>query len=243
MTDKNPSIDPSVRAFHEDASTHSGYLTTDESRLSVRLATNKTKELVLGVTHFAGKSVLDIGCGDGFYSLFYFDRSSPRELVGIDAAVGAIEVANSRAGDRPVRFQTGDMHSLPFADRQFDVALLQGVLHHDDTPRVAISEAMRVSETLIILEPNGNNPILKILERVSPYHRRHGEKSYRPRQLARWVEEAGGVVEVQKLGGFVPHFAPDMVARLSKTIEPLIERTPLRTPLAAVIVMRVRHKN
>ncbi len=94
-----------------------------------------------------------------------------------------------------------------------------------DNPSLALKETLRVAKTVILLEPNGLNPMLKLLERVSPYHRRHGEKSYLPGHLTAMVEEAGARVTGRTFRGFVPIFSPaDWYARFSKWLEPAIER-------------------
>jgi hypothetical protein len=115
------------------------------------------------------------------------------------------------------------------------VALVQSVLHHDDTPVDLIREAFRLAPQIVIHEPNGNNLGLKIIEKASRYHREHHEKSYTSRQLRRWIEEAGGQVVYWQFAGFVPMFCPDPLARLMKAVEPLVERTPGLKALACSV--------
>ena len=152
-----------------------------------------------------------------------------------------IAVANKNKGNREVVFQVEDAHHLPFANDQFEVALVQSILHHDDNPKEVIREAFRVAPTILIHEPNGNNPGLKLIERLSPYHRLHDEKSYTSVQLKRWIRECGGEVIHERFAGFVPMFSPEWLASIMKTFEPLVENTPLvRTVGCAVIVIVAR---
>ena len=136
----------------------------------------------------------------------------------------------------------GDVHHLPFPDDAFDVALLQSILHHDDDPRDMIREAFRVARTVVIHEPNGNNLGLKLIERTSRYHREHGEKSYRPAEMARWIRAAGGEVCALRFGGFVPMFCPDWMARLSKRLEPIVESTPVLNSHASAVYVVVAQR-
>ena len=102
-----------------------------------------------------------------------------------------------------------------------------GVLHHMERPVDALREALRVASTIVVLEPNGYNLGLKLIEKLSKYHREHGEKSYPPSRLERWVRDLGGRVEARDWVCLVPYFCPDWVARVTKVLEPLVESIPL----------------
>ncbi len=227
--------------FDHDAAARGGYVYTAGNRLSCRMATARSLDVILSTGEFAGRSVIDMGCGDGYYTIRYWDRARPRAVTAIDAAPAAIDAANRQKQDRPIRFQVGDVHALPFPDDSFDLTLLQSILHHDDRPQDIIREAFRLAPTILIHEPNGNNFGLKIIERTSRYHREHGEKSYSSRSIVRWVEQAGGKVVWRKFAGFVAMFSPDWLARLMKGAEPLLERTPgLRALGCALFVLVAR---
>jgi SAM-dependent methyltransferase len=232
-----------VAPFEQDAAAHGGYVYTLAKRLSCRLATGRSLEAILETGQLAGRSVLDVGCGDGYYTIGYWDRGQPRALTGVDAAAAAVRVAREKSEARPIRFEVADVHRLPFPDNSFDVALIQSTLHHDDDPAGIIREAFRVAPVILIHEPNGNNLGLKAIERVSRYHREHGEKSYSSRRLVHWVEAAGGEVQRRRFAGFVPMFCPDWLARAMKTVEPLLEAIPgLRALGCAVFILVARRK-
>ena len=216
-----------VDAFDRDAERNEGYLYTKSPRLSCRLATQRLTDAILDTGRLRNRSVLDIGCGDGFFTIRFWDLAQPRSMVGLDPAGHAITVANTNKGNRPVQFLVGDAHQLPFPDDSFDLALLQGVLHHDDNPQNIIRQAFRVATEILVLEPNGNNPGLKIIEKTSRYHREHNEKSFRSKRLRRWIEESGGAVAYQRFAGFVPIFCPSAIAQTMKVLEPVVEAVPL----------------
>ncbi len=220
-------INPNVDVFNRDVASNGGYRYTTNIELSSQLATQRSTDIILQLGRFLGRSVVDIGCGDGYYSLRYWDQGHPRALVGLDSAERAIALANTRKGARPLHFEVGDAHHLPYPDNSFDLALIQSILHHDDQPQDTIREAFRVAPEILIHEPNGYNLGLKVIERVSPYHREHREKSYTTRQMTRWIEASGGRVIRRRFVGFVPMFSPDRLARAMKRVEPLLERTPV----------------
>ena len=236
--------DDHIEVFNRDVEANRGYLYTTNVGLSSRLATQNSVESIIAAGRFTGRGLVDVGCGDGHYSLQYWDVAQPRSLTGVDAAERAVQLANERKGHRPVTFRVGDSHNLPFARDSFDVALLQAILHHDDHPEQTIKEAFRVAPEVVIHEPNGCNPGLKIIERLSAYHRAHAEKSYSHRRVRRWIERAGGEVVSCRFTGFVPMFCPDWVARAFKSLEPLVEGTPaLRTAGCAVYTIVARRRS
>lgn len=83
--------------------------------------------------------IIDIGCNKGH--LFYgWDRSNIYS-VDIDKY------------DLPNFTQADASKPLPFADKQFDIAVLAEITEHTDDPVAVMREAMRVSKKLIITVP------------------------------------------------------------------------------------------
>ncbi len=233
-----------IEVFNRDAASHEGYLYTKTDRLSCTLATQRSIDTILATGRLTGRSILDVGCGDGFYTRRFWDLAKPGAVIGIDPAVNAIGVANANKGDRPIEFRVASAHELPFADNSFDLVLLQSILHHDGRPWNVIKEAFRVGAEILIHEPNGNNPGLKIIEKLSPYHIEHEEKSYRSGQLARWISESGGEITFKRFAGFVPMFCPPWMARTMKKLEPIVEGVPVLNALGcSVVVISARRKS
>ncbi len=231
-----------VDVFDRDAATNKGYCYTKSGRLSCRLATQRSMDAILATERLRNRSVVDIGCGDGFYTIRFWDKAQPKSMIGLDPAGHAIAVANTNKGNRPVQFLVGDAHQLPFPDNSFDVALVQSILHHDDDPKNVIREAFRVAPEIVIHEPNGNNLGLKVIEKISRYHREHNEKSYTSSQLRRWIEESGGLIAYQRFAGFVPMFCPSVVARTMKTMEPIVEALPLVKEFGCAVTVIVARR-
>jgi SAM-dependent methyltransferase len=214
--------------FDRDVARTGGYRYTTGAPLSSRLANRRITEAVLALANWRDRSVIDIGCGDGTYTVELVQLGGAASAHGVDPAAEAVAVAKARTAEQDgLSFEAGDAYALAHPDGSFDLAYLRGVLHHLDRPRDVLREALRVAGSVVVVEPNGLNLGLKLLERVSPYHREHGERSYAPRRLDGWVAALGGEVTQRSFIGFVPMFSPDRYARAAKRLEPTIERLPL----------------
>jgi SAM-dependent methyltransferase len=212
-------------AFDRDVRDNRGYLYTTNARRSSVVANERLTTLTCDMVALAGRRVIDVGCGDGTYAHALFVRTRPACLVGVDAAAAAVAVARERYGAEALRFEVHDVHAMPYAPHSFDVAVVRGLLHHLDDPRRALTAIARLAGEVLVIEPNGYNPVLKVIERVSRYHRAHGERSYAPARLRGWIRGLGGVVERERYAGLVPFFCPDWMVGGLKRLEPWVERT------------------
>ena len=90
----------------------------------------------------------------------------------------------------------------------------------------AVIRALRgIASRVIVLEPNGNHVVRKLLE-LTPAYRAAGEASFGARHLKQLFEEAGYRGVVQRRVNLFPNFTPEFLFRLLKPIEPTIEATP-----------------
>jgi SAM-dependent methyltransferase len=84
---------------------------------------------------FAGKLVLDAGCGNGRYAKLANDWGARVVAVDISAAV---EIASQNVADREgIDVVQADLFKLPFRSDAFDAAYSVGVLHHTPDARGA----------------------------------------------------------------------------------------------------------
>ncbi|MDT4898896.1 MAG: hypothetical protein QOH25_3973 [Acidobacteriota bacterium] len=82
---------------------------------------------------FAGKRILDAGCGTGRHT-FHMARSGAREVMAMDFSQ-AIEVAARNNRDNPnTHFVQADIYHPPFPPDSFDFVYSLGVLHHLPDP-------------------------------------------------------------------------------------------------------------
>ncbi|RJG04656.1 class I SAM-dependent methyltransferase [Noviherbaspirillum cavernae] len=229
-------VKSNVSRFDEDVRRTGSYAYTAE-KLSSRYANDRISESIAAVYPFASKRVLDLGCGDGTYTM-EFPALGVREILGIDPAKVAVESANRKAAeaglDSQVRFKVGNIYEPEtlLEDGRFDCVVLRGVLHHLPDPAKAIQCAASLADTIIILEPNGCNPVLKLLERFSRYHVEHEEQSFLPGTISSWLGAAKFRVQTMHHLNLVPMFCPDWMARLCKSVEPVVEKVPLLRQIA-----------
>lgn len=232
MLEKNEKKASGSHPFESDVNSIGRYVYTgDGASTSASFANARQSQLVAdGVLALNGSTLLDVGCGDGTYT-WELAEHFPLAVTGIDPASNAIEVAKklrSRSDSAvSIDFIAGDLESTVLASgRRFDIAVVRGVLHHVGDPASLIRQLAQCSESVVIIEPNGLNPILKLIERVSPYHRKHMERSFAPWRVRTWLESAGWTIKVHRVGGIVPFFFPERLAILLRAVEPAFENIP-----------------
>lgn len=229
MLESKAEVSPKI--FDNDIAESGSYKYTI-NRLSCRLSNQRMSDGIASFGQIEGKRIIDIGCGDGTYTheLLSLGASS---VLGIDPANLAIKRAQNTYGGFPnLEFEVVSGYELDKFKNSFDVAILRAVIHHLDDPKLGIQQACQVANRVIVLEPNGYAPVLKILEKISPYHRDHEEQSYTSRQLINWFSEAGAELEEQRYIGLVPMFCPNFIAKSLKIIEPIFENLPLINTIA-----------
>jgi len=86
-----------------------------------------------------GKTVLDIGCNAGFYSI-EMKRRGAKKVVGIDSDPGYLAQARFAAqmSGADIEFHELDVYSVPQLQEKFDIVLFMGVLYHLRHPLLAL---------------------------------------------------------------------------------------------------------
>ncbi|MFM8958012.1 MAG: class I SAM-dependent methyltransferase [Actinomycetota bacterium] len=218
-----------VNQFDDDVQRQGSYLYT-KSRLSSVLANSRITRAISTSAQFNEAVVVDIGCGDGTYT-FDLARLGAKQVFGLDPSTSAIALAGSRVVslglDKQLHFMTGDVYFLPDLPLVPDVVVLRGVLHHVVDQESAIQSASRLGGSMVIVEPNGSNPILKLIERFSKYHRAHEEQSFSLTTIRSWIFAAGLKEVDAQFVGLVPFFCPNWMARTLRILEPFVERIPM----------------
>jgi glycosyltransferase involved in cell wall biosynthesis/ubiquinone/menaquinone biosynthesis C-methylase UbiE len=88
------------------------------------------------------KSVLDAACGVGYGSGYLAEVA--REIISVDIAQEAIIYAQKHYQKENIQFRVGDVTSLEFPDKYFDVVCAFETLEHLDKPEEFIAEVRRV---------------------------------------------------------------------------------------------------
>lgn len=228
---EQPAAKRNVSVFDRDAGDSEGYVYARNEDAARRLSNARTTKGISDAANFVGKRVLDLGCGDGTFTVELAEMGAAR-ILGIDPAARAIQRAKERSRLPNTDFQVGDIYKAEQIDSKFDVVVLRGVLHHLPDPARAIEIAVRIAGEVVVVEPNGANPALKVIERISRYHREHEEQSFLPSTLDGWFSRTGAVVVHREFINLVPLFCPDWLARLLKVFEPVVERIPLLRVIA-----------
>jgi SAM-dependent methyltransferase len=99
--------------------------------------------------------ILDIGCGDGALLAELGRRSPSWRLHGVEIAERAVELAGSRCPQAEIRSYDGE--TLPYGEREFDLAVLSHVLEHVPDPAAVLREAGRVAGRVIVEVPLEDN--------------------------------------------------------------------------------------
>jgi ubiquinone/menaquinone biosynthesis C-methylase UbiE len=147
-------------------------------------------------------SLLDVGCGPGTITADLARRIQGGTVVGVDLPSDVIGAAQTELGAANLRFEVGDVYSLDFGDRSFDLVFAHQVLQHLGDPVAALREMLRV------LRPGGHvavrdsdygafvwSPADPRLSRwMELYHqltKRNGAEADAGRNIHRWVRMAG----------------------------------------------------
>jgi ubiquinone/menaquinone biosynthesis C-methylase UbiE len=165
----------------------------------------------------AGKTVLEIGCGRGGFTIWLASLPAPlRQLIAIDFAHSAVDKGRSFAQSRElsgISWSVGDIQSLPHSDHTFDTVISCETIEHVPDPGKAVAELARVLKRggrLLLTTPNYLGPygLYRIYLRMRG--RRFTEAgqpinnlTILPRTI-RWVSKAGlRIVAVDAVGHYL----------------------------------------
>ena len=111
----------------------------------------KIKALSQYVSLTPQTSLLDIGCGNGFFT---YHLNKICNVTGVDYSEKMLEM-------NPVKNKAlMDAADLKFEDNSFDISFCRALLHHVEDANQVIQEMKRVTRKyVVILEPNRNNPL------------------------------------------------------------------------------------
>ncbi|MHB8106954.1 MAG: class I SAM-dependent methyltransferase [Candidatus Cryosericum sp.] len=119
-----------------------------------------------------GKTVLDVGCGTGLYSIRLSESGA--DVTAVDISLKMIEIARHKARDRGqyIWYDEADMAKLPYENRTFDLVVSITALEFATDPLLALMEMARV------LRPGGKL-IVGVLNNDSPWADARRERAKR----------------------------------------------------------------
>ena len=119
-----------------------------------------------------GKTVLDVGCGTGLYSIRLSEGGA--DVTAVDISLKMIEIARRKAHDRGqyIWYDEADMAKLPYENRTFDMVVSITALEFAADPLLALMEMARV------LRPGGKL-VVGVLNNDSPWADARRERAKR----------------------------------------------------------------
>ena len=107
---------------------------------------------LLTAENVRGRSVLDVGCGTGWFSARAAELGG--QVTSVDIGTKLLSLTRDRCQSEPV---AGDACALPFRTSSFDVVLSSECIEHTLDPHAAVREIHRVTRPgglLLITVPN-----------------------------------------------------------------------------------------
>ena len=118
-------------------------------------------ENIMHVLPKSFKTIIDVGCGEG-YLLYCLEKKYPQSsLFGLDLTNGRIQATKKHVPK--AKLLRGDIFELPFPDNTFDVVICSELLEHlTDYPK-AISELIRITKKRLIVTVPNELPLIKVM--------------------------------------------------------------------------------
>ena len=118
-----------------------------------------------------GKTVLDLGCNNGYGTRIIAKAAS--SAVGVDVSENALFEARRQQVEKNISFVSVDGGRLPFEDREFDVICSCQVIEHVSEYQPYLSEIMRVLKddgVALFTTPNGRIRLDPGMKPWFPFH-------------------------------------------------------------------------
>lgn len=107
----------------------------------------KRIETIIELVQPAGKSIVEVGCNEGFVSKALLENGAAR-VVPIDKDPEMVKKSRELFDIETIE---GDINHLPFADGEFDVALGCEILEHIWNPLGGAAELFRVARQKVVI--------------------------------------------------------------------------------------------
>src|SRR3989344_2312006 len=111
-----------------------------------------------------GKKIIDVGCGQGFFSRLLAEKGAT--VTGVDSAGALLEIAKKES--KNIKYVKADAHNLSFAKTgEFDMALCVLSLQNMENLKTALGEISRVLKSNGRLIAVLNHPAFRIPQNSS----------------------------------------------------------------------------
>lgn len=102
------------------------------------------------------KTILDIGCGEGFFA----SRLGNEMMIELDISIPSLKIA--KLSNPMMQCIAGDISHLPFKSASFDLVIAMEVLEHLNDPEKAIMEVRAISRKYCLFSVP-NDPFFKTM--------------------------------------------------------------------------------
>jgi ubiquinone/menaquinone biosynthesis C-methylase UbiE len=107
----------------------------------------KRIELIIEMLQPDGKTILEVGCNEGFVSRA-LEEAGAKEVIAIDSSKAMVEKAKSEFG---INAHLGNINSIQYIDRCFDAVVGGEVLEHIENPFAGLQEMFRVAKSQVLV--------------------------------------------------------------------------------------------
>lgn len=97
-----------------------------------------------------GETLLDVGCGTGYFTRQFANDAIVRSVTGVDADFNMIRFASEQS-NQDINFMAADACKLPFEDKSFDLVVSVTALCFIREEKAALREMLRVTKRQVVL--------------------------------------------------------------------------------------------
>ncbi|MBY0579726.1 MAG: class I SAM-dependent methyltransferase [Burkholderiales bacterium] len=97
-----------------------------------------------------GETLLDVGCGTGYFTRQFANDAIVRSVIGVDADFNMIRFASEQS-NQGINFMAADACKLPFRDKSFDLVVSVTALCFIREEKAALQEMLRVTKRQVVL--------------------------------------------------------------------------------------------
>lgn len=116
-------------------------------------AVGKVENIINISKGFHFNNVVDIGAGDGNILSLLSEKKFAKNYTAVEISDSAIEQIKKKKIPGLSQIRQFDGYSLPFQDKEFDVAICSHVIEHVEFPRKLLREIKRISKHQILEVP------------------------------------------------------------------------------------------
>lgn len=190
----------------------------------------------------ADDSVLEIGCGTGYFTKDIVKTGA--NVTAIDISPELLDIASNEVAAANVKFKIENAYDLTFSNNSFDKIVGSSVLHHLEIEK-AINEMYRVLKpggNIYFTEPNMFNPQIAMQKNIPALKRHLGdspdETAFFRWSLKRLLQRAGfSEISIVPFDFLHPAVPKSLIPFVSSTGE-FVERIPLLKEIAGSLYIK-----